>query len=303
MSDWPSFTVVIPTYDRPRQLSACLEALARLDYPPDRLQVVVVDDASPEPLDAAVDPFRGRLDVTLVRQEHAGPATARNRGADLARGEFLAFTDDDCEPAPDWLRALAAGFAAAPGHLLGGKTINRLSENTYSAASQALIDYLYEYFDAKRGQFFASNNLAVARRAFLEVGGFDTSFPLAAAEDREFCDRWVRGGRETRFVPEARVDHAHPLDLVRFLRQHFNYGRGAYYFRLLLARDHSGRVRVEPPSFYSNLLRYPLATGTGGRAIGISLLFGASQFANAAGFFFERARMALRRPGRGPARA
>ena len=132
----PRFSIVIPTYDRPRPLSACLEAMSGLEYPRDRFEVIVVDDGSPEPPEAAAAPFRDRLDLTLLRLPHAGPATARNAGASRARGEYLAFTDDDCAPDPGWLHALAARFAAEPGGLLGGRTINRLPENPYSSASR-----------------------------------------------------------------------------------------------------------------------------------------------------------------------
>jgi len=69
--------------------------------------VIVVDDGSEMPLEAVVAAFHDQLDVTLLTEPHAGPATARNTGAVRAKGEFLAFTDDDCTPASDWLQTLA----------------------------------------------------------------------------------------------------------------------------------------------------------------------------------------------------
>jgi len=285
----PFFSIVVPTYDRPKALTACLESLARLDYPRDRFEVIVVDDGSRSTLESVVDTVRDRLDVTLVRQPNRGPAAARNTGAARARGQHLAFTDDDCTPAADWLRNLAARFTDTPCPvLIGGRTVNRLPDNPYSTASQLLIDYLYAYFQSRRGRFFTSNNLAVPAEAFSRLGGFDETIPIAAAEDREFGCRWSHRGYPMLHAPEALVHHAHVLDFRRFWRQHFNYGRGAYYFRQLLLRDGAGELRLEPTSFYANLLRHPLAQGQSLRAYWIAMLLGVSQLANAIGFFFEK---------------
>jgi len=285
----PRFSIVIPTYDRPRPLEACLEALTGLDYPRDRFEVIVADDGSPSPAEGVVTRFRNRLDLTLVVLPHAGPATARNAGAARARGEYLAFTDDDCTPDPGWLRALAARFAAEPGGLVGGRTINRLAENPYASATQALIDYLYVTLNAGAGRFFAANNLAAPAAAFRAAGGFDARFPLAAAEDRELCDRWRRQGRPMHYARDAVVHHAHSLDFRRFCRQHYNYGRGAYYFRELVARQ-GHVVKLEPLAFYGNLVRHAFSSERGLRGAGRSLLLGVAQVATAAGFFSERLR-------------
>ena len=84
----PLLTVVIPTYARPKQLTACLAALVgqRLEVP---WEVVVVDDGSPEPLDSIAEEFGQRLDLRIERQANAGPARARNRGVAVAREALL----------------------------------------------------------------------------------------------------------------------------------------------------------------------------------------------------------------------
>src|SRR5437667_5121569 len=132
----PTFSVIIPTRDRPRELAVCLESLAQQDYPRDRFEVIVVDDASRESIAESIAPFTIRLRLTALTQpQGAGPGKARNRGAAEATADILAFTDDDCTPAPDWLEKLATRFAANPGHLLGGRVINALTTNPYSIAS------------------------------------------------------------------------------------------------------------------------------------------------------------------------
>ncbi|HEV2763340.1 MAG TPA: glycosyltransferase, partial [Pyrinomonadaceae bacterium] len=219
----PFFSVVVPTRARPAQLAACLDALARQEYPRERFEVVVVNDGGPEPSEV-FERFAGRLDATLVTQKHAGPAAARNTGARRARAPFLAFTDDDCRPDPVWLKALEARLRDAPGAAVGGRTVNALPRNLFSTASQSLTEYLYEYFDAAEGRaaFFTSNNLALSSELFRAVGGFDESFPLAAGEDRELCDRWRARGHRLTYAPDAVVRHAHALTLRSFCRQHFN---------------------------------------------------------------------------------
>jgi GT2 family glycosyltransferase len=287
----PFFSIIIPTYARSGQLGACLRSLAQLDYPRGRFEVIVVDDGSQAPPMGITAGFAGQMDVTLLTQPHAGPAAGRNTGAARARGEFLAFTDDDCAPAPDWLHAIAARLASAPDCAVGGRTLNALPDNPYSTASQVLIDYLYTYYDATpdRARFLTSNNLALPAGLFRAVGGFDVGFPQAAAEDREFCHRWLRQGRRLAYAPEALIYHAHALTLGAFWRQHFNYGRGAFRFHQLCARYDREHFTIESRQFYLNLLRQPFSHARGGRARLLASLIVISQIANAAGFFREGA--------------
>lgn len=285
----PTFSIVIPTYNRPRPLGLCLQAVARLDFPRERFEVIVVDDGGEIPPHAAVAPFLDRLDLTVLTAPHGGPAAARNAGVARARGRFLAFTDDDCRPAPDWLRAFEARFAATPDRAIGGRTLNGLPDNPHSTASQVLIDYLYTYYNANpnRARFFASNNLAFPTSRFREVGGFDTTALLSAGEDREICDRWLRHGYAMTYAPEAIVYHCHHLTLRGFWWQHFNYGRGALYFRRKVARRSGRRITLERGAFYLRLLRYAWGQRRDRQALVLTALLGLSQAANAFGFGWE----------------
>jgi glycosyltransferase involved in cell wall biosynthesis len=164
----PFFSIIIPTRDRPSQLAACLESLTKLDYPRDRFEVIVVDDGSHASVEQVTAGFRDRLKLTSLAQPPAGPAAARNTGAARARGQFLAFTDDDCAPAADWLQKLAARFSATPDHLVGGRVINALADNPYAAASHVILDVIYDYYDPRQGRahFFPTSNLAIAAGRF-----------------------------------------------------------------------------------------------------------------------------------------
>ncbi len=288
----PNFTVIIPTFNRPRQLKGCLRALAHQDYPTQQFEVIVVDDGSPEPLDEAVDPYRSRLSLTLLRQANAGPAAARNMGASVARGGYLAFTDDDCRPRADWLRRLDAAFARNAASMVGGRTVNRLSGNCYSATSQLILDVVYAFYngDPMAARFFASNNIAMPKRMFDAVSGFDSGFFRAASEDREFCDRWRMQGYAMAYHSEAVIQHLHQLTLRTFCGQHFTYGRGALRYHAVRARRGSGRMRDELP-FHGQLLRnlrLPFSRMRPNRAVRVLALLVLWQVVNAAGFVYER---------------
>lgn len=278
------FTIVVPTRDRVPQLTACLEAIAKLDFPRDRFEAIVVDDGSRTPIAPIVERAAARATLRMIPQSNAGPGLARNRGAEEARGEIVAFLDDDCAPDPAWLSELDVVLSANPGAGVGGHTVNALPANPYSSASQTLIDYLYEYYNenSARQPMFITSNLALPRWDFLEIGGFDPRFSRAGGEDRELCLRWARSGREIVYAPTAIVRHAHQLGLKSFLRQHFTYGRGAAHFHQI----RESRPIPEPPSFYRELVLYPWRGQRPRRAMQSALL-ALSQVANVAGYAWE----------------
>lgn len=291
MSQTPLFSVIIPTFNRPVRLKACLNAIADLNFPAEAFEVIVVDDSSPVSPEPLVDELSRKIPATLVVQPHAGPATARNTGAAQATGRYLAFTDDDCRPHPDWLAHLNDALGQTPDKIIGGLTVNALPENLYATASQDLISFLYAALNANpdQAQFFTSNNMALARNLFNDLGGFDKYFPFAAAEDRDFCERWLEQGRGLGFARQAVIYHSHALTLASFFRQHFYYGRGGYHFYRLRAQRKSRVVRLQRPGFYARLLAQPLGAAQlkrpgGLRLAGLTLL---SQMATAAGYAAE----------------
>ena len=284
----PFFSVIIPTYNRPAQLKTCLQALAAQKYPRDQFEVLVVDDGSAELPRELVASFSKSLNVTLLSESHGGPSAARNAGAARARGEFLAFTDDDCAPTPEWLENIAARLANSPTCLVGGRTINALTENIYSAASQGLIDVIYAHFnrDAVNAQFLASNNIAMSAAQFHAIGGFNPTFHFA--EDRECCDRWLRHGYRMTYAPEVVIHHRHYLTLRSLWRQHFNYGRGAFLFHRISGRRGT-KFRFES-AFYRSIFHFPLKGNGTARALFMEFLMVEMQLANAAGFFVQAAK-------------
>lgn len=288
--DSPLISVIVPTFNRPEILRGCLAALREQRCENFSFEVLVVDDGGSSDLQPILDAERGAMNVRLIRQPNAGPGHARNTGAAEARGRLLAFTDDDCRPEPVWLNEFRKAFESAPDALLGGRTVNLLEDNLFSTGSQLIADLVHDYYnpDPDRAFFFPSNNMAFPARPYRECGGFTPCFRVGA-EDREICDRWRMMRRPLRFCPGALIGHAHHLTFRGFLRQHFNYGRGASrYHRLRKLRD-SGRM-AEDLSFHRNLpraVRRRLKGMPPGKKLKLSVLLMVWQFANAAGYFYE----------------
>ena len=288
----PLVSVIVPTHRRPAALDACLGALTQQSVGTDRFDVVVVDDGTPEPLEGVLDRHSSSLRLTVHRQASSGPASARNAGVAHARGRLLAFTDDDCLPSANWLEALVGALRRWPGSIVGGRTVNALTANPYAEASQTLLAYLYADGSGRADglTFVASSNLGVARGEFEAVGGFAVSFPSAAAEDRDLCDRWKALGRAVRYEPAAVVRHAHVMGLGGFVRQHVEYGRGARRLHRARARRGQSPLRIEPPGFYGRMLRYPFQHLPARRAAPVACLIALSQAAAATGFLLESGR-------------
>jgi GT2 family glycosyltransferase len=282
------FSIIVPTYNRTDSLYRCVQALADLDYPRAAYEVIVVDDGGSNSIRSLLEPWCSRLQLRLLEQENAGPSSSRNHGASEAGGDWLVFLDDDCIPGRGWLRAFAEAATDA-NELLGGVSVNGSPANPYSVASELLLEYVVDYFAkcASPLRFFPSNNIAVAADRFKKVGGFDRIFRLAAGEDREFCYRWMQTGGRLRKVPDAVVQHAQSLNLMSFFQQHFRYGEGAFTFRSIRGRRNAPPLRLEPASFYSGLIRFPLRSGRGSNAWFCAALAALSQFASAAGFLWE----------------
>jgi glycosyltransferase involved in cell wall biosynthesis len=171
---WPSISVVVPTYNRAVTLRQCLAALAVQDYA-GPWQAIVIDDGS---TDETPDVLRSFPDFVYLRQANRGPAAARNRGIQEARGEIVAFTDDDCLAPPDWLSRLADGYLRYP-HVTGAQEVEG-------------------GFDCPAG---GANNLSYRRDRLLEVGGFDESFPFAAGEDADLKLRICQRGARLLYAP------------------------------------------------------------------------------------------------------
>ncbi len=227
MDAWPFISVILPTHSRLPQLKQALASVRQQIYPADRYELVVVDDGS---TDGTAHYLRQQAEAGNLRylsQPAAGAAAARNAGARLARGEIVAFTDDDCLPEAGWLTALAQAYAPAPRPVaVGGRIESVLTRH-----------WLYPYYAVRNRYndnytvhpvYLNTANASFLRSVFWEVGGFDEAFPSAASEDVELGFRLAAAGYTLDFTPAARVWHVDRTSLWALVRQSLQrgYGRG-----------------------------------------------------------------------------
>jgi len=275
----PAISVVVATRDRPAALERCLTALSWQTA--HDLEVVVVDDASQRPVAVveAVTRAGQEARARVVGGAGRGPAAARNLGAAAARGAVVLFTDDDCMPGPRWAQQLAAACAA--GGAAAGTTIADPRAGRAAAASQLITHTLQvASLDRATGMlgFAPTCNLA-CHAEVLRAAPFDESFPLAAGEDRDWCDRLAAAGIELRHVAEAIVEHRPQLGAGGLARQGVRYGRGAVRYRAA-----AGERRLSGRAFYARLARETARAGP--RVAALVVL---AQAAGAAGAAIELA--------------
>ncbi len=228
-----SASIIIPTFNGSRRIGYCLDALMEQMAGRD-IEVLVVDDGSTDNTAAVV---AGYASVRLISQPNAGPATARNRGAMEAQGEILLFTDDDCVPMPDWLDAMLAPFKDP--EVVGAKGVYRTRQRRLTARF-VQVEYEDKYHlmaGLPEIDFIDTYSAAFRRERFLEMTGYDTSFPVACAEDIELSYRMSARGWKMKFAPAAVVYHTHPDTLSSYLRKKYKFA----FWRVLAVRKNPAK--------------------------------------------------------------
>lgn len=296
-ADTPVIAVVIATKDRHQQLSELLHALTLQTLRHHHFEVLIADDASTPPLIQTITPHLYPFPLKLIRRQHpGGPGIARNTALPLLSPsvQLVAITDDDCLPDPHWLATLLAAHHQHPRTLLGGHLRNAATCHICAEASQVISDLVYSHYNSNPTdcRFFSTNNVAADAAILRELSNFNENFH-GASEDRDLCDRWRAAGYKLRYVPEATLAHNHRLSLRKFLKQHFNYGKGAAVFHQQRTLRRTGRLidemtfhRQLPRLAWNRLRREPPA-----KALQLSFLLILWQIANAAGYFYGRMRL------------
>ena len=234
-------SVVVATHNRRDLLERVAEAILAQGLPPDRFELILVDDGSTDGTEQLGAELAKRRGLRYLRQPNRGVAAARNRGIREATGDVVAFTDDDCLVPPDWLERLADGYArhpevvgvggrlVAPPEVLRSHAVARLEDHVARRVYGAGDDEAIGGFECPAG---GTNNMSYRRAALLDVGGFDESFPpLVWGEDADLKLRLTRAGGRLLYVPVA-VIHLRDYGLRAFLRQSWQRGRGEAHFRL-----------------------------------------------------------------------
>lgn len=254
-------SVIIPVRDRPQVLARCLAALAgQQGLEPHVMEVIVVDDGSDDSATADVEALAGRFPwpLTCLRQPPRGPAAARNRGIEAARGDLVLFLNADTLATP----GLVAEHLAFHRHrqdpgaaLLGLFTwwpelditpFMRWAERAWFKYDQLLSGRVEPDFT-----FFYTCNLSLSKEFLLAHGLFDEEFSGPALEDTELGYRLSRQGLRLSFRPQALGYHDHPTDLESACRRMEMVGRWAP----LIARKVPPRLVID--HFWPSIVRLP----------------------------------------------
>jgi GT2 family glycosyltransferase len=221
--------IIIPTFNGAKRIARCLESLSQ-QTAGRKAEILVVNDGSNDNIAELVGRFSG---VRLISQANAGPAAARNHGAREARADVILFTDDDCEPAPGWLDAMLEPFTDP--EVVGVKGAYRTRQSPLIARFvQAEYEDRYRMMARISNiDFIDTYSAAFKRERFVEMGGYDTQFPVACAEDVELSYRMSARGWQMRFAPKAIVYHQHPDSFGRYLKKKFKFA----FWRVLAVKD------------------------------------------------------------------
>lgn len=215
--------VIVPVWNGEAVLGRCLDALVRQTIPRDAYQIIVVDNGSS---DATARIARSYSGVELLEEKRPGSYVARNLGIGRVRAPITAFTDADCEPAPDWLEQILRAAAANPGFgVLAGK-IDLFDEIAQEREVFGDYERLFSFpqSHAARGNC-ATANWASETALLKALGGFDAA--LKSGGDRQMALRIRDSGHPLVYTPAMVVRHpvrASRAELVR-KRQRLSGGR------------------------------------------------------------------------------
>ena len=224
MADTERVSVVVPVRNGAGTLPLCLPALLAQSFPPDRFEILCVDNGSTDESVAVMQQFAPR--VQILRADKRGASAARNEGIRRARHPWLAFTDCDCVPESDWLAALMR-FAGGPGQadLMGGRIVAYRPTTGVERFSERLFDQQRALCEFKP-PYAVSANMLASRETLAALGEFDESF--LRGQDVELSYRAFFAGRATfGYVDDAVVAHVHPKTMVALWRKALQHGEAA----------------------------------------------------------------------------
>ncbi len=250
---WPSVSIVIPSYNRAKELERCLRSLFALDYPTHCLEIIVVDDASTDETTTTLQHLLQEaaahgLEMHIVHHEkRQGVGVSRNTGAGAAQHELIAYIDSDCVASASWLRELVPVFQDTRIAAVGGMI---------RAYRRAILLGRYEdvrssLFMGVRPQqvrlegpltYLPAANMVIRRTIWQQLAGFA---PMTQGEDVDFCRRLLMSGASMHYLPQGVVYHDYRTTPGAFLRIRIAYASAE---APLLQRFPTGRrVLVLPP--------------------------------------------------------
>lgn len=245
MNEFPFVSVVVCTYNRKKLLKDCLRSIFSIEYPESRYEVIIVDGASTDGTEELCKEFS---QIRFIVESKHGLAYARNKGAELARGSIVAYTDDDCIVDKHWLGQLVSGFQFSKSIAGVGGPVYPLHPEIIP--KKILVKAALGLFDegnkVKTTRGVLTSNCAFNKEIFKSIR-FDETLGttrrkklILCGEDTDFCQSITSSGRRILYVPNAVVYHQIPKQRIRvpYIIRHAIHG-GISQTRCFLKMKHS----------------------------------------------------------------
>ncbi len=221
--------MVVCSYNGAKTLDGCLRSLGKLDYPD--YEAILVDDGSK---DQTPEIARRHPQIRYFRQDNKGLSAARNVGMNLATGEIIAYTDDDCFADEDWLYYLVSKLLDSDASGVGGPNLLPTHDGPVAACVSASPGTpAHILLDDNVAEHVPGCNMAFWTERLRAISGFDPVY-TAAGDDVDVCWRLQEGGEHIVYSPAALVWHHRRATLRSYLGQQRGYGRA----EALLKRKH-----------------------------------------------------------------
>jgi glycosyltransferase involved in cell wall biosynthesis len=258
-SELPFVSVVVPVRNGADMIGDCISSILACDYPPDRHEVLVVDNAS---TDATAEVVR-RHPVRLLTEPRRGVSFARNRGIAAGRGDVFAFIDGDCLADPAWIGELARPFQDPEVGCVAGELRHLPATTAAERQAVRMLGEWQRYAVSSNPPYAITANAAYRREVFESIGPFDTRMPRA--QDVELGLRFnERSPFRLAYAEHAVARHRHRSTQRGFFRQQLGWSYGA---GLVAAKYHALDGRPSPPPRLRDV-----ATQVRGLAVTVRLL-------------------------------
>jgi cellulose synthase/poly-beta-1,6-N-acetylglucosamine synthase-like glycosyltransferase len=221
-TDQPSVSVIVPVLDGASTIADALDAILATDYPPDRREVIAVDNGS---TDATASLIRARA-VRYLHEPRRGVSNARNRGIAESEGEILAFIDADCIVEPQWLSELVRPFEDPGVGAVGGHLAHSPASTPAERQAARLLGSWQQFAFNSNPAYPITANAAYRRDVIDRIGGFDPR--MTRAQDVELGLRFQeRSGLRLAYADRATARHRHRTTQLGFFRQQLGWAYGA----------------------------------------------------------------------------
>ncbi|HEX3233698.1 MAG TPA: polysaccharide deacetylase family protein [Gemmatimonadales bacterium] len=232
MSPGPRISVIVPTYQRRALVVRLVHLLGSQEYA-HGFEAIVVVDGSTDDTEAGLAALHPRFPLQVISQPNSGPARARNRGAEAARGDIFLFLDDDMEPDPHLLAEHDRCYADGADTVSGVMPLHPDSPSTLLTDgvrfwAEDLARRLSQSGYGPRVDELVSGQLSVRRDVFTQLGGFDEHFTAQGSygnEDLDFAHRLVGAGYRSMHNPRAISWQRYVVDAASHLRQYGQVGQ------------------------------------------------------------------------------